>query len=313
MVAIVVLVCVCVTQAEAAQALQAVSHFSKPFFITCLDHSITILLLPALYIFHRVREYNDGVRTNKWGIADVLQRHSVHPLRKLLKIAVMLNSVYLIADYIWFTALGMISVAAGTSIGNTAPFFVYLFSMCFLHERASWKKLCGVLVSFVGVALVALYQDGAEESAKNTSVLACILVLIQTMIVAGYGVAYCVLVGEDTVDASTLLTLTVQALVEPLGLPDTEWGLFLLVVSGTLAGVFTLMQSLALCWTTPLITSVGTMMTIPLSLIWDVTINHRVFSWECLFGAMLVMTGFCILECSSPKPQVEVKTEATIT
>ncbi|KAJ8576340.1 hypothetical protein ON010_g2872 [Phytophthora cinnamomi] len=148
----------------------AVSHFSKPFFITCLDHSITILLLPALYIFHRVREYNDGVRTNKWGIADVLQRHSVHPLRKLLKIAVMLNSVYLIADYIWFTALGMISVAAGTSIGNTAPFFVYLFSMCFLHERASWKKLCGVLVSFVGVALVALYQDGAEESAKNTSV-----------------------------------------------------------------------------------------------------------------------------------------------
>ncbi|EGZ10095.1 hypothetical protein PHYSODRAFT_338785 [Phytophthora sojae] len=305
-----VLVWVCVTQAEASQALQATSHFRKPFFITCLDHAITVVILPGIYLFHRVSEYNAGVRTDKWGVADVLQRHSALPVRKLLKLAAVLNSVYLIADYMWFAALGMISVAAGTSIGSTSPFFVYLFSMCFLHERASWKKLIGVLVSFVGVALVAVYQDGAVESSQNSSFLACALVLSATIIVSGYQVAYCVLVGEGAMDASTLLTLTglcglmtipvwvvgslvlavcpIEALVEPLGLPDTEWGFFLLVVM----------------W--------GGMMTIPLSLIWDATINHRVFSWECLLGAILVMAGFGILEYSSPKQQAKIQAGASI-
>lgn len=204
----------------------------------------------------------------------------------------------------------------------------------FSPRASELEKLIGVLVSFVGVALVAVYQDGAVESSQNSSFLACALVLSATIIVSGYQVAYCVLVGEGAMDASTLLTLTglcglmtipvwvvgslvlavcpIEALVEPLGLPDTEWGFFLLVVSGTLAGVFTVLQSFAMCWTTPLITSVGGMMTIPLSLIWDATINHRVFSWECLLGAILVMAGFGILEYSSPKQQAKIQAGASI-
>ncbi|POM70368.1 Drug/Metabolite transporter (DMT) Superfamily [Phytophthora palmivora] len=329
-----VLIWVGVTQAEAAQALQATTHFRKPFFITCLDHAITALLLPGLYIYHRVGDASAGVQTDKLGIVDVLQRHSMHPLRKLLTIAVVLNSVYLLADYMWFTALGMVSVAAGTAISNTAPFFVYVFSMCFLHEKASWKKLSGVVTSFIGVALIALFQDGVTENSHDTSFLACMLVVTQTMIVAGYGVTYRVVVSQDVDDASTILTLTgicgmvtipvwvvgslllsvcpLQAMEEPLGLPETEWGFFLLIVSGSLAGIYTLLQSLALCWTTPLITSVGAMLTIPLSLLWDTILNGRVFAWECLLGSTLVMAGFGMLELGSSKQKAEDKIEATI-
>ncbi|KAL3658203.1 hypothetical protein V7S43_016833 [Phytophthora oleae] len=223
----------------------------------------------------------------------------------------------------------MVSVAAGTAIGNTAPFFVYLFAMCFLHEQASLKKLGGVLTSFTGVAVITIFQDGGAENHQNMSFLACILVLVQTMIVAAYGVAYRVIIGEDVVGGSTILTLTgicsvgrresavcgvsISTLQEPLGLPDTSWGLFLLVVSGSLAGMFTLMQSLALCWTTPLITSVvGTMMTIPLSLLWDVMLNDRVFSWECLLGTAMVMAGFGMLELNAAKQQAKPEVEANI-
>ncbi|OWZ09805.1 putative membrane protein [Phytophthora megakarya] len=280
--------------------LQATTHFKKPFFITCLDHSITVFLLPALYIYHLVRDKNAGVQTDKLGMIAVLQRHSKHPLRKLFAIAVVLNSVYLIADYMWFTALAMVSVAAGTAISNTSPFFVYLFSMCFLHEQASWKKLCGVLTSFIGVALITIFQDGIMEDPQNTSLLACMLVVTQTIIAAAYGVAYRVVVGEDVDDASTILTLTgicgmvtipvwivgslllavcpFEAVREPWGLPETEWGLFLLMVSG-----------------------VGAMMTIPLSLLWDIALNGRVFPWECFLGATLIMAGFGMLELISSK------------
>ncbi|KAI9983406.1 hypothetical protein PInf_007430 [Phytophthora infestans] len=161
-----------------------------------------------MYVYHRVRDQKSDVCSDNWGFVAVLERHSLHPLRKLLKMAVVLNSVYIIADYMWFTALGTVSVAAGTSISNTAPFFVYLFSICFLHDQASLKKLCGVLTSFVGVALITIYQGGEVESTQNTSVVACVLVVIQTMIVGGYAVAYRVFVGEEVVDASTILTLT---------------------------------------------------------------------------------------------------------
>ncbi|KAK1940541.1 putative transporter [Phytophthora citrophthora] len=221
----------------------------------------------------------------------------------------------------------MVSVAAGTAIGNTAPFFVYLFSICFLHEQASLKKLGGVLTSFTGVALITIFQDGEVENHQNSSFLACILVLIQTTIVAEYGVAYRVAIGEDVTDALTILTLigicgvvtipvwvigsllfavcSFSTLQEPLGLPDTTWGLFLLVVSGSLAGLYTVMQSLALCWTTPLITCVGAMMTIPLSLLWDVVLNERVFPWECLLGTAMVMAGFGMLELNTAKQQTK--------
>ncbi|ETL36150.1 hypothetical protein L916_11841 [Phytophthora nicotianae] len=282
-----------------------------------------------MYVYHRVRDQNSGVRADNWGFVAVLERHSLHPLRKLLKMAVVLNSVYIIADYMWFSALGMVSVAAGTSISNTAPFFVYLFSMCFLHEQASLKKLCGVLTSFIGVALITIYQDGEVETTQNTSIVACMLVVVQTMIVGGYAVAYRVFVGEEIVDASTILTLTGicgavtipvwligsllfavcpwESMREPLGLPGTEWGLFLLVAAASLAGAYTVLQSLALCWTTPLITSVGAMMTIPLSLVWDLTINGRVFPWECILGSGLVMADFGMLELSASKQQTKIE------
>ncbi|KAG1709508.1 hypothetical protein DVH05_020159 [Phytophthora capsici] len=323
--AIFVLVLVSVTQSEAAQALQSTTHFRKPFFITCMDHAITIFLLPAIYIYYLAREFSAGAKIDNWNVVDVLQRHSVHPLRKLLVIAVVLNTVYLMADYLWFTALGMVSVTASTSISNTSPFFVYLFSMCFLHEQASFKKLGGVLTSFAGVALITIFQDDDVDTHQNSSFLACILVVIQTMTVAAYGVAYRVVMGEDVVDASTVLTLTGicgvvtipvwiigSLFLEPWGFPDSSWGIFLLVVSGSLAGMYTLLQSLALCWTTPLITTVGAMMTIPLSLLWDVILNERVFPWECLLGGAMVMAGFGMLELNAAKQQMKTKKRANI-
>lgn len=272
-----------------------------------------VFLLPAIYMYHRVHDRRAGQDNDGWSFAAVLERHSVHPLRKLLTIAVVLNTVYIAADYLWFTALGMVSVTAGTSIANTAPFFVFLFSMCFLHEKPTWAKLGAVLMSFTGVTLIALYQDGSTQDAQTTSLVACVLVVIQTMMVSAYSVGYCVLVGEDTVDPSTVLTLTglcgivtipvwiagslvlaasPQPFYEPLGWPDSGLGLFLLGVSGSLAGAYTLLQSFALCWTSPLLTTVGGMLTILLSLLWDASLNHREFSWQCLLGAVLVMVGF---------------------
>lgn len=77
--------------------------------------------------------------------------------------------------------------------------------------------------------------------------------------------------------------------------------MLLLVVSGLLTVVFCAFLPLAICWTSPLETSVGCMLTIPLSGIMDTVLHHTLFSWECIVGSVLVMGGFAILESSTKK------------
>ncbi|OWZ04643.1 hypothetical protein PHMEG_00023422, partial [Phytophthora megakarya] len=227
-------------------------------------------------------------------------------------------------DYFWYAALANVSVAAGTAIFNCSPLFVYCFSICFLHERLSFGKLCGVFTSFVGVTLVVMFQNGNDiEEIASTGVVAGLMVVLSAALYGGYEVAIRLMVGEDITDTATILIMTglcglftiplwiigslllaycpVDALYEPLGIPDNLHGLVLLLVTGLMAIVFCVSLPLSLCWTSPLETSVGCMLTIPLAGLIDSVIHHVSFSWGCIGGSALVMGGFGILEYCSTK------------
>ncbi|GMF13657.1 unnamed protein product [Phytophthora lilii] len=197
--------------------------------------------------------------------------------------------------------------------------------------------MCGVFTSFVGVTLVVMFQNGSDlDAIASTGVVAGLMVVLSAALYGGYEVAIRLTVGGDITDTSTLLTLTglcglftipmwiigsfllayspINALYEPFGLPDSTHGLLLLMVSGLMAIVFCVFLPLSLCWTSPLETSVGCMLTIPLSGIVDTVIHHTSFSWEGIAGSALVMGGFGILEYCSVKgtplqPEPKKKTE----
>ncbi|RLN93049.1 hypothetical protein BBJ28_00005474 [Nothophytophthora sp. Chile5] len=318
-----------VLQAEASQALQ--SHFNKPFFLVCFNHAAPVVLLPLVFGYYRVCG-SSADRHAGWDVVSVLQRHSVLPLAKLTRIAAFLGAFYLVADYFWYAALAHVSVAAGTAIFNCSPLFVYCFSVCFLHETLSASKLVGVLTSFVGVSLLVLFQDGSDlDAMESTSLVAGLLMIVSAALYGAYQVAMRLAVGEDLTDTATLLTMAglcglfttplwlvgsllltqspFPSLYESLALPETGEGALLLLLSGALTVVFCAFLPLALCWTSPLETSVGCMLTIPLSGLLDTFMHHMSFSWECIAGSVLVMTGFAILEYSmsshvqaGPKP-----------
>ncbi|KAF4041849.1 EamA-like transporter family [Phytophthora infestans] len=256
-------------------------------------------------------------------VLGVLKRHSEIPFDKLCRISACLSVFYLLADYFWYAALTNVSVAAGTAIFNCSPLFVYCFSVCFLHKRPSFCKICGVLTSFVGVTMVVMFQEGRDaEAIANTSLVAGLLVVISAALYGGYEVALR-LSREVITDTSTLLTMTgltglftvllwivgsfvlayspYSPLQEPMGFPVTVSGVLLLLLSGIMAVVFNVLLPLSLCWTSPLETSVGVMMTIPLSGVIDALLHHTTFSWQCVVGSALVMGGFGILEyCNGP-------------
>ncbi|KAL3670497.1 hypothetical protein V7S43_004812 [Phytophthora oleae] len=301
--------------------LQAV-EFNKPFFILCFNHTAPVALLPLLVGYFWLQG-GDEDRLAPLDFVGVLNRHSVIPLPTLWKIAMFLSTFYCVTDYFWYAALANVSVAAGTAIFNCSPLFVYCFSICFLHERLSLGKMCGVLTSFVGVTLVVMFQNGSGlDAIASTGVVAGLMVALSAALYGGYEVAIRLTVGDDMTDTATLLTMAglcglftiplwvigsfllayspVEAIYEPLGLPDTPHGLVLMLVSGLMAIVFCVFLPLSLCWTSPLETSVGCMLTIPLSGIVDTVIHHTSFSWECIAGSALVMGGFGILEyCSA--------------
>ncbi|KAE8876989.1 hypothetical protein PF005_g20682 [Phytophthora fragariae] len=291
-----------VLQSEASQALQEAVQFDKPFFIVCFNHTMTAVVLPLVVGYYRIAGREEGDGRN---VVEVLKRHSV-------------------IHYFWYAALANVSVSAGTAIFNCSPLFVYCFSICFLHERPSFGKICGVFTSFVGVTMVVMFQDGSDvREVAGTSLVAGLLVVVSAALYGGYEVALRLAVGDDITDTSTLLTMTglcglftvplwiigsfalayspFQSLQEPLGFPVTGDGVFLLVLSGMMAVVFNVFLPLSLCWTSPLETSVGVMLTIPLSGVIDALMHHTSFSWQCIVGSALVMGGFGILEyCNGP-------------
>ncbi|KAE8981004.1 hypothetical protein PR003_g19212 [Phytophthora rubi] len=312
-----------VLQAEASQGLQAAVAFNKPFFIVCFNHTAPVVLLPLLVGYFWIRG-GEQAPLAPLDFVGVLERHSVIPLAKMWRIAAFLSAFYCVTDYFWYAALANVSVAAGTAIFNCSPLSVYCFSICFLHERLSLGKMCGVFTSFVGVTLVVFFQNGSDlDEMASTGVATGLMVVISAALYGGYEVAIKLTVGEDITDTATLLTMTglcglftvplwivgtflvayspIEALYEPLGLPDGTHGLLLMLVSGLMAIVFCVFLPLALCWTSPLETSVGCMLTIPLSGIVDTVIHHTSFSWECIAGSALVMGGFGILEYCSAK------------
>ncbi|RLN02796.1 hypothetical protein BBJ28_00020469 [Nothophytophthora sp. Chile5] len=277
-----------------------------------------------MFAYYRLCGSPEG-RHASLGIAGVLQHYSVIPLRTLMRIAALLSAFYCVADYFWYAALANVSAAVGTAIFNCSPLFVYCFSICFLHERLSVKKLCGVFTSLVGVMLVIMFQGGNDtEAIGSTSVLAGSMMVISAALNAAYSVALALAAGEDMTDTPTLMILAgmcgmftiplwavgsvllahspFPSLYEPLGVPTTDDGALMLTVSVAMDGVNFAFWTLALCWTSPLETSVGCMLTIPLSGLMDTLMHHTSFSWECIVGSTLVMGGFGILEYSSSTP-----------
>uniref|UniRef100_H3H3K0 EamA domain-containing protein n=1 Tax=Phytophthora ramorum TaxID=164328 RepID=H3H3K0_PHYRM len=299
-------------------------NFKKPFFVMCFSHAAPVLLLPLIFTYYRICGTTED-RHAGFNITSVLQRHSIVPLPKLLRMSAFLGLFYLVADYFWFSSLQILTVAAGAAIFNSSPLFVYCFSICLLHEKVSAKKLFGVLMAFIGVTMVVLYQGGDDAGGiGNPSVVGGLMMVTSAVLNAGYNVSVALTAGADINDTSTLMIMmgmsgmfTIPAwfvgtiffahcpfpsLYEPIGFPPTAEGNVMLAIAIVMFVTNFIFLTFAVCWTSPLETSVGFMLTIPLSGLMDTLIHHASFTWQCIVGSALVMTGFLILELSSTKP-----------
>ncbi|OWZ06400.1 Drug/Metabolite Transporter [Phytophthora megakarya] len=310
-------------QAEAVQQLQTADNFKKPFFVMCFSHAAPVMLLPLIFGYYRICGTTED-RHAGFDIVSVLQRHSIIPLKKLLRLSAFLGVFYLVADYFWFASFQNLTVAAGAAIFNSSPLFVYCFSICLLNEKVLAKKVFGVLLAFTGVTMVVLYQGGEDAGIGNPSMIGGLMMVISAIINAGYNVTVALTAGSEINDTSTLLIMMgmsgiftfpawfvgtiffahspFPSMYEPIGFPPTAEGNLMLWIATVMFSTNFVFLTFAVCWTSPLETSVGFMMTIPLSGLMDTLMHSTQFTWECIVGSVLVMIGFLILELSSTNP-----------
>lgn len=254
--------------------------------------------------------------------------------RQFLVRAVWLSALYSAGDWFWYTGLPHVSVAAGTCIFNSSCVFTYVFSVLFLGEELTLDRICGVAMALGGVVILAL-APGSNNAAEgclgdsgvgdgctsSTSQLAgSALVVAAAALYALYEVLcerFVFRGSDDAALANTLsgtlglvnvclfwpMILWLNALpsegwrgwiAEPFETPSPEvWRC--VMVNAVVALAFNAFLMLAIALTSPVITSVGCMLTIPISALCDLLLYQDSFPPLAVGGSAMVVMGFALL------------------
>lgn len=229
--------------------------------------------------------------------------------------ALILSTLYLICDYLWYLALAHTSVAIATSIYNSSCVFIYVFSCLFLKEPLVWKKSIGVASTVAGVFLVSMsHSIGTEKNENESSLEANVIVLISTMAYATYEITTNVVLSKMNkapqvvnivsacmglcslvfwIGGSFLINQIPETWLfhEPFEWPTTQ-DLPILFINAGFAFIFNLCLMFSLIYTSPLTVAVACVTTIPLSAILDWILYHDPLTLEQFFGSCFILIGF---------------------
>ncbi|KAJ2097366.1 hypothetical protein GGI09_003872 [Coemansia sp. S100] len=241
---------------------------------------------------------------------------------RMILLTAMLAGLLNSSAYLWYVAVGFTSMSKVTAIYNMSCFFAYLFSILLLKERVQVVKCVAVGISIVGVALMALFDTGADvqglsevqrHARRNAELLgdllslacACGIGLYQVLykkyaVPKDYHSLYHVNFMTALLGASTLLVfwIPIPALhaigIERFRWPDARQ--FAFIASNAMFGVaYNAGFMIALALTSPLFAAVGVMLTIPAMAAVDMVIQGHALAWSILIGAGAILAGFATL------------------
>ncbi|KAK4104437.1 hypothetical protein N658DRAFT_418590 [Parathielavia hyrcaniae] len=254
------------------------------------------------------------------------------PLPYLVRTTVGVTMALTVAGLSWYIAVSMTTPSDLTAIYNCSAFFAYAFSVPLLKERLRTDKMVAVAVAIAGVLVVA-YGDSAEggepsatggtADAPDTSTRFAgnLIIGLGSVLYGLYEVLYkrfaCPPDGTDAnkgvifantfgslMGAFTLLVLWIPLPIlhvmgwETFELPtgQTAWLLFISVIMNMLfTGSFLVLISL----TSPVLSSVASLLTIFIVAIADWLWTGTPLSPAAIFGGLLISAAFGMLSWST--------------
>ncbi|BFZ61590.1 hypothetical protein YB2330_002662 [Saitoella coloradoensis] len=337
-VALVLVLVTFTVQTELAAYIQADLGWSKPFMMMYVTHSSWLLIFPLQLLYVRLRQPSVRFR--------VLYRAHVHSLittaqsihdryvastqslaynatMVTLWLALSLN----VAASTWYVAVNLTTPSDLSAIYNASAFFAYAWSIVLLGEAVRWDKVGAVILSIVGVVIVA--YGGVQDHTPGHEVEASKR-LIGNVIIAigsvGYGL-YEVLYKRmacppadmeptprdsiyfsnavaASIGLATLLTLWITLpLFHYLGIEIFEWPSeqvwLCLVISMVANFVFTAAFLTMVSLTNPVLSSVAALLSIFVIALTDMVITGKPLTRNALLGGFLIIVAFGVLAAAT--------------
>jgi hypothetical protein len=295
-----------VAMAEFLQSLG--SNYDKPFFQRYFIQSFYILGIPLWWLARAWRRraanvagtgpllqgeesnYEGMLQAEPDGGALAAKPPSAgSKLAQQVKVGTILGVISFFSGWIWYVSLPLTSVAANTTIYQSASVFVYLLSIPLLNEPVTTKNAVAVVVSLLGVGLIAFAPKGSEATGGHKStVMGYVFTFVTTILYSIWEVTFKVLGPEEEDDAlvedsclifglcgvaNILLVWPGLFVVDAVGyetfqLPPHDT-LTILIINGFMDAVFNVLLVLGIALTSPLFVTCGTMLAIPASILWD--------------------------------------------
>ncbi len=243
----------------------------------------------------------------------------------LFKSALLLCLVLNVAGGTWFVAMKLSTGADVTAIYNCSAFAAYCFSIPILHDTFSWVKMSSVLTAISGVMIVAYggQQTGDETQEYPHRLSGNLIILVGAILYGLYEVLYkrkcCPPSGIVSARREATFSNFIMGLVginscallctgllfaHLLGLysvkipanASTWWLIWISVFSNA---VFSLSFLGLMSLTSPVFSSVSSLLTILLVGFSEWWFRGIALGWYKFFGYCLVMVGFALLTYAS--------------
>ena len=215
------------------------------------------------------------------------------------------------STYTWYLSLPLTSVAGNSAVYQSAPVFVFLFSIPALGESVTALKVAAVLLCVGGSAVVALENSSGGGGDSLTGYAWCIC---SVLLYAGFEVLYKKYACDDNdpypvANSQRFFGLLGVAAVatmwpiffvldatgfEPFVWPERDDLPYIAIVAVCDVG-FNLFLLITILLSSPLFASVGTILVIPLGAATDYLWKGTLLADNAFYGVGMIIVGFCAM------------------
>jgi solute carrier family 35 protein F5 len=255
-------------------------------------------------------------------------------LLETAKLSFLFCFLWFPANYFAAACLEYTTVGSATILAATSSIWTLLIGTLFAVERFTIRKLVGVLASLAGIILI-YSMDMSGDTDKNRGTfphktsgeiaIGDILAFISAVVYGIYAVMIKKRIGDENrvnmplffglVGLMTVLLLWPVFIIlhltgiETFELPPDRRVTLIILLNSTTSLVSDFCWAYAMLYTSPLLVTVGLSLTIPLSLIGQMVLDHQYSSPLYWIGACVVLLSFIFINHEESKEEEATQVE----